>query len=121
MSHPVRVFSFSSLIRLSNLLQFDPVLLTVYFCDALIISISESSDSSLALLSQIDQLLRNLKSTQLPSYRQLYRDITPTTTTTATIEEMLRLLLNDILFVMLRSILFYLFLIYRTTRAPICE
>lgn len=106
MDRPIRVFSFSSLIRLSNLLQFDPVLLTVYFCDSLVITISESSDSSLSLLSQINQLLRNLKTTQLPSYRQLYHDINPTTTTTATIEEMLRLLLNDILFVMLRSFLF---------------
>ena len=106
MDHPIRIYSFSSLIRLCNLLHFDPVLLTVYFCDALIISISESNDSSLSLLSQIDQLLRNLKTTQLPSYRQLYRDVNPTITTTATIEEMLRLLLNDILFVMLRFLLF---------------
>ena len=96
---PVHLASFTSLLHLCKILQSDPVLLTVYLCDSLIIAIRETDSSTLSLLVEMNQLIQNLSTTHLSSHKQ---SVSRSANSSSTLEEMIRLLLDDALFVMLR-------------------
>lgn len=99
MTASVHLSSFTSLLHLCNILQSDPVLLTVYLCDSLIIAIHETSSSTLSLLVEMNQLIQNLSTAHLSSHKQ---SLSRSADSSNTLEEMIRLLLDDVLFVMLR-------------------